>query len=84
MVDFLYSVITRPIANEPEPKSHYAVAAPFKDGKAREIDKDDPREKRRQIKKSEINEELSNLPEEQKGKGVYRDKEGRRHLDIYA
>lgn len=92
MVDFLYSVLTRPIANEPDKKNPYAINPAYKDGKSREISKDDPKKQHQQS--SSKNEEALDSNSETKvavesdddfkGKGVYRDDEGRRHLDFYA
>ncbi|MBU2883025.1 hypothetical protein KO525_01765 [Psychrosphaera sp. B3R10] len=90
MVDFLYSVLTRPIPNEPDKKNHYAINPTYKDSKSREISEDDPKNQH-QHAASKDDDTLEVEPEEKdetetnsKGKGVYRDNEGRRHLDFYA
>ncbi|MDO6721561.1 hypothetical protein Q4575_19315 [Psychrosphaera sp. 1_MG-2023] len=92
MVDFLYSVLTRPIPNEPDKKNHYAINPTYKDSKSREISEDDPKNQHQhQHAASKDDDTLEVEPEEKdetetnsKGKGVYHDNEGRRHLDFYA
>lgn len=87
MVDFLYSVITRPIANEPDKKDKYAIPPAYKDGKAMEVSDEEPNKKGQQEseKKDQEAKSKDDSPKEsQKGKGIYQDAEGRRHLDIYA
>lgn len=89
-MDFLYSVITRPIANEPEQKAGYAVQPTYKDGKAKAVGEEEQQKNQKQAfqqndeaedNASETDLKSASAP---KGKGIYRDEDGRRHLDIYV
>ena len=90
MVDILYNVMTRPVANEPSQKDAYHVDRAQKDAKAKEIQEEEPKKNPQQNAKQEKQKEQTEkelderLNEKKKGKGVYEDEEGKTHLDIYA
>jgi len=90
MVDILYNVIARPIANEPSQKDSYHVDRAHRDARVKNIEDDEPKEQSNQqkhqpeqdeAKQEELDKRLEN---EKKGKGVYEDEEGKKHLDLYA
>ena len=94
MADILYNVMARPIANEPSQKDAYHVDRAQKDARAKKIDDDEPRKQnsdqqsdreqndQTEHTKSEILEQRLN--KEKRGKGLYKDEEGKEHLDFYA
>ena len=97
MVDILYNVLARPIANEPTQKDAYHVDRAQKDARIKNIEEDEPDKDRQQGQNKEKNEatEVEPTPEgklnlderlenKKKGKGLYKDKEGKDHLDFYA
>jgi hypothetical protein len=86
MVDFIYNVVTRPIANEPDSKDVYHVPRAQKDPKAKAIEDQEPRDHRQQQQhQAEQEEKLDEkLEPKQKGKGKYIDDQGVEHLDIFV
>lgn len=92
MVDAIYNVLRRPIANEPEKKDMYHVDRPHKDAEAKPVDDDDAKEGKRQKQMVESYTNIEDdkthheeLPDEPiKGKGKYVDDEGNEHLDIFV
>lgn len=78
MVDILYNVINRPVANEPNKKDIYHVDKSHKDEAIKKINEDDPKQQQQQ--ESENKEQQP----DQKGKGKYKDDDGVEHLDIFV
>lgn len=96
MVDMLYSVIGRPIANEPDQKDAYHVDKAPKDAKVKKTEEDDPQEQGRgssneQDKEEPVVEAIEKNPTKpdeltpkKKGKGAYIDDDGNQRLDFYV
>jgi len=90
MADILYNVMTRPIANEPSQKDSYHVDRAHRDARIKNIEDDDPKEgnsqqqEGRESNESNQQELEQRLENEKKGKGLYEDEEGKKHLDFYA
>lgn len=92
MVDALYNVMRRPIANDPEQKDMYHVARPQKDSKAKTVDDNDEKEGKSQKQMVESYTDMEEEPEQKesgaeekpKGKGKYLDKDGNEHLDVFV
>lgn len=89
MVDIIYNVLARPIANEPAQKDVYHVDRTHKDAKAKRIEDDDPQSNQQQSseqnnQQAEDNELDKKLEPKEKGKGRYVDKDGIEHLDIFV
>ena len=99
MVDFIYNVIRRPIANDPEQKDIYHVDKAHKDAKTKRIEDDDPKQQGKQGSSSEEQsssktdvadaksadlEKDKELTPPKKGRGKYVDENGVEHLDFYA
>ena len=90
MVDILYNVIGRPIANEPDVKDRYRVDKALPDTKPKRVEDDEPnnqgsadQSQHEQHNKNDSPTDEELVPEQQ-GKGKYKDKDGREHLDIYV
>jgi hypothetical protein len=93
MVDFLYNVIARPIANEPDKKDIYHVDRAHRDAGVKRIEEDDPHENGQSQQHASSEEEAQeehksqlekDLHPDQEGKGKYVGKDGKEHLDYYA
>ena len=94
MVDVIYNVLTRPIANDPDKKDVYHVDRAHKDAKVKRAEDDDAKEGKEQHQKfatyleqedSEKDELLEKkLEPENKGKGKFIDKDGKEHLDFFV
>lgn len=94
MVDVIYNILKRPIANEPDKKDIYHVDRAPKDGKVKRVEDDDPSEENMNDHKAssylEQDEEAKddvldkNLEPEYKGKGKFVDDEGKEHLDFFV
>lgn len=99
MVDFIYNVIRRPIANDPEQKDIYHVDKAHKDAKTKRIEDDDPKQQGKQGSSSDEKgasktdavdaksadlEKGKELTPPKKGRGKYVDENGVEHLDFYA
>jgi hypothetical protein len=89
MVDIIYNVVTRPIANEPDSTDVYHVPKASKEPKTKAIEDQEPRDQRQSQHQhrqhSETNKKLEEqLEPQQKGKGKYVDDQGVEHLDIFV
>lgn len=92
MVDVLYNVMARPIANEPDQKDAYHVDRAHRDAGIKKLEEDDPHQGggqsgsgEPQAEKEQDKEKLEKeLQPKKEGKGKYVGKDGKEHLDFYA
>lgn len=94
MVDAIYNILKRPIANEPDKKDIYHVDRAPKDSKIKQVEDDEPNnEQNHQSKASSYIEQGEEAQDEKldkklepefKGKGKFIDGEGREHFDFFV
>lgn len=94
MVDVIYNVLTRPLANDPDKKDVYHVDPAHKDAQVKRAEEDDAKEGKEQhqkfatyleLEEGQKEEQLDKkLEPEYKGKGKFIDKDGKEHLDFFV
>lgn len=94
MVDVIYNILKRPIANEPDKKDIYHVDRAPKDGKVKRVEDDDPSDESLKDHQAssylEQDEEArddaldKSLEPDYKGKGKFIDDDGKEHFDFFV
>ena len=94
MVDAIYNILKRPIANEPDKKDIYHVDRASKDSKVKQVEDDEPKDPQHSASQAssyleqdkEANDEKldKKLEPEYKGKGKFVDDEGKEHFDYFV